>query len=111
MAENSDVPKDPIGSELVKEDAAFADIVNEFVNGLSGHLSIMETALRRADFAALRTSAHQLKGSGGGHGYPILTERAAVLERHASQQSMDNCIAALDELKQICTRVVADPAD
>lgn len=110
MSQQPPAPDGPIGSDLVREDPSFADIVQEFVNGLSERLRTMEAAVGRTDFDALRVAAHQLKGSGGGYGYPALSERAAVLERHARSHAIENCEAAIDELKQLCSRVVVDTA-
>jgi len=111
MTEGNQTPSGAIGSELVREDASFADIVTQFVAGLSERLTRMENAVRQADFDALRIAAHQLKGSGGGYGYPILTEHAAQLERHARNQALDQCVETIEELKAICERVVVDSAD
>lgn len=101
--------QDPIGSALTAEDPSFADIVMQFVDGLSGRLAIMEQALRTSDLDALRVAAHQLKGSGGGYGYPVLTEEAAKLESLAKSGAVDDCASKLAELKELCSRVVADP--
>ena len=106
MSEDNRNPQEPIGSELVREDASFADIVVQFVEGLEGRLARMEEAMRTSDFEALRVAAHQLKGSGGGYGYPILTERARELEQFARSKTLDDCANALAELKEICERVV-----
>lgn len=108
--ETKDAPR-PIGSELVREDPSFADIVVQFVDGLDGRVKTMEHAVRAADFEALRVAAHQLKGSGGGYGYPTLTERAGILEQHAKRQSVDGCLFALEELKALCARVVVGPEE
>jgi HPt (histidine-containing phosphotransfer) domain-containing protein len=96
-------------SSLVREDAALVDIVTAFVEGLSDRLARMEEAVRRADYDAIRTAAHQLKGCGGGYGYPILTECAAELERHAKNRALDDCSQALEVLKGICSRVAVGP--
>ncbi len=109
MTENNQGPDDLIGSELVREDASFADIVVDFVKGLGDRLDRMEQAIDASDFDALRTAAHQLKGSGGGYGYPILTDRARELEASAKNQALDECSGKLAELKDICGRVVVDP--
>jgi HPt (histidine-containing phosphotransfer) domain-containing protein len=105
MADNQD--SQPIRSHLLRKDASFADIVTQFVDGLSGRVSRMEDAIRAADFEALRAAAHQLKGCGGGYGFPILTEQAAELEQHAKNRALEECLEALDILKSICGRVVA----
>ena len=111
MANKKKKPDGDIGSELVRENASFAEIVTQFVNGLNERVARMEEAIRVADFDALRVAAHQLKGSGGGYGYPILTERAAQLEKYARNHALDQCVEAIEELKTICERVVVDSAD
>ena len=106
MTDAYNAPAEPIGSELLRDDPSFADIVLQFVEGLGNRITTMEDAMRAADFEALRQAAHQLKGSGGGYGYPLLTERAADLERLAKSQELQRCAGALDTLKQVAARVV-----
>ncbi len=101
-----DLPMDPIGSELAREDPSFSDIVVEFVEGLGERLETMDQAIRTSDFDALRVAAHQLKGSGGGYGYPSLSQQAAGLERDAKANALDDCVKSFDELKALCARVV-----
>ena len=109
MNDDAATPQDPIRSELLREDESFADIVLEFVDGLSDRLTKMEEALNQSDFDALRVAAHQLKGSGGGYGYPILTDHAAQLESHAKAKAMQDCLDAFEELRRIVSRVVVEP--
>ena len=111
MTDGHDDANKKIGSELLREDASLEGVVLAFVDGLKSRVSAMEAAARDGDFEALRTSAHQLKGSGGGYGYSILTNRAAVLEQEAQAQATEQCLAALEELKQVCDRIVVEPAE
>ncbi len=111
MADNPPNPNDPISSDLVRDDPSFADLVEEFVGGLDDRLKQMEQAIRASDFEALRCAAHQLKGSGGGYGYPILTDRAAQLEHGAKSEAVDDCFDQLAELKELVARVVVQPGD
>ena len=106
MTDQNQDPEDPIESELVREDASFADIVVEFVEGLEARLTKMGTAVDARDFESLRVAAHQLKGSCGGYGYPQLTEQAADLEQRAKVEVLEDCREALDGLKKLCDRVV-----
>jgi HPt (histidine-containing phosphotransfer) domain-containing protein len=108
MTEETSAGSGPIGSQLVRDDPSFEDLVVQFVEGLQGRLDNMEKAIRASDFESLRVAAHQLKGSGGGYGYPILTKRAAELERSAKDQALDECFDVLTELREICSRVVVD---
>lgn len=105
MSQQSPQSAPPIASELVREDPAFADIVLDFVEGLPKRIKAMEEAVRAADFEALRVAAHQLKGSGGGYGYPILTDRAGMLEQSARDGAIDECVTAFEDLKNLCGRV------
>ena len=111
MADQQSTARDPIGSALVREDSSFADIVGEFVEGLGDRLATMEEAIRGGDFEALRAAAHQLKGSGGGYGYPILTERAGSLEQLAKAGILDGCEKTVTDLRELCERVVVATDD
>ncbi len=97
-----------ISSELVREDASFADVVVQFVDGLGKRVAKMEESVRAGDFETLHAVAHQLKGCGGGFGYPVLTDRAASIEQAAKTQSIDTCLKAVEELKRICECVVVE---
>ncbi len=96
----------PIVSELVKDDEAFADLVEEFVEGLADRVSGMNTAMQEANFDNLKHLAHQLKGAGGGHGYPQLTEISSRLEQSAVESRLDECQQSLSELQTLISRVV-----
>lgn len=98
-------------SDLVRRDPSFAHLVSQFISGLPERVTRMENAIRAADFDALQAAAHQLKGSGGGFGYPHLTEGAARLERHARNQSLEQCLNSIEELKAICEHVVVDSTE
>lgn len=111
MSDSNEIPNDPIGSDLVREDPSFADLVVTFVDGLGERLSKMEDALRAADFETLRVAAHQLKGSGGGYGYPILTDRAYSLEKNAAEHEMEACRSSIEALRAVCERVVVEPSE
>jgi HPt (histidine-containing phosphotransfer) domain-containing protein len=111
MANATDRLTHRIISELVLEDPSYADIVEQFVGGLSERIDEMENAIRAADFETLRISAHRLKGSGGGYGYAILSEHAADLERHAASQSADACRTALEQLREVVDRIAVGPND
>jgi HPt (histidine-containing phosphotransfer) domain-containing protein len=97
-----------IGSQLVRENPSLTGIVLEFVEGLKPRLVRMEDALRAFDFETLRIAAHQLKGSGGGFGYPLLSQKAARLEHGAKTRMLNDCLEALEELRDLCKRVVVD---
>lgn len=95
-----------IASVLVSGDPRFADLAAQFVSSLRYRLEDMDSALQSADFERLRNAAHRLKGSAGSYGYPLLSERAAEMERHAGAETPDDCVAAFARLREVCTRIV-----
>jgi HPt (histidine-containing phosphotransfer) domain-containing protein len=105
-AEPNPQPDDPIPSDLVREDASFADLVQEFVDSLVDRIGSMEEALNEGDLNMLKRAAHQLKGSGGGHGYKVLTEAAARIEQEVISGDLESVRQNLDELKILISRVV-----
>lgn len=111
MSEKHDDAKKKIGSELLRDDSSLEEVVLAFVDGLKDRIAGMEAAVREGDFEALRTSAHQLKGSGGGYGYPALTDQAGTLERQAKSHAAGECLAAVDDLRKLCDRIVVEPAE
>lgn len=100
---------DPVYSELAEHDKDFADIVQLFVDGLLSRLESMQEALTSNDLQSLRRLAHQLKGSGGGHGYPSLTDTASKLEQQAIEGQADEIKTALVDLSNLIARVKVLP--
>ena len=107
MPNGNQEESNPIISELLMEDSSYEELVADFVGRLSERVTHLEGAIRTADYEAVRVTAHQLKGSGGGYGYPIITDVAAKLEQQALGQAMDDCLAAITELRAIAGRVEA----
>lgn len=95
-----------IPSTLVQEDPKYTTMVETFIKRLPLRLDEFQRALSKHDFDTLLVKAHQLKGAGGGFGYAILTEKAAELERHARQHARTDCQIDIDELIQMCSRLV-----
>ena len=109
MAVSDSSVQEPIYSELAQSDKDFAEIVELFVNGLVGRLESMQEALNNNDLDRLRRLAHQLKGTGGGHGYVVLTEKAADVEQHALAGKVDQLEVGLGELAALIARIKVLP--
>ena len=104
--ENPEDPKAPLPSELAQENESFTGLVEEFVEGLGERVQQMTAAVAEGDYAVLRALAHQLKGSAGGYGYPILTKKAAEMELHAVGRELDALQADVSALQELVSRVV-----
>jgi HPt (histidine-containing phosphotransfer) domain-containing protein len=97
---------DPIPSELAQEDESFTDLVEEFVRGLGERVDQIAKAVDSGDYAGLKVLTHQMKGSAGSYGYPVLTEQAAEMELHAIGEELEAVQADLDSLRDLVSRVV-----
>ncbi len=75
---------EPIRS-LYEDDPDMLEIVREFARELPERARVLEQHLATRDLAELQHLAHQLKGAGGGYGFPTITELAARLESALKQ--------------------------
>lgn len=101
-------PSAPIISEYAS-DSEMVEIVAEFVDGLTSRLDTLVDAVERKDRDQVAARAHDLKGAGGGFGFPTISETAAAIELVArnGEVGIEECQPLLDELKDICERVAA----
>jgi HPt (histidine-containing phosphotransfer) domain-containing protein len=79
----------PIRS-IYENDPDMIDIVREFAEELPDRVRSIETMWESRNRDGLQTLAHQLKGAGGGYGFPEITHRAADLEA-ALKTDIDDC--------------------
>ena len=91
---------------LKATDAIVGKILHLFVAELPGHVRQSQRGLQEGDWPAAQRTAHQLKGAGGGYGFPRITQLAAALEEAArsgrDQAAMRSAAQALiDHLQRI----------
>lgn len=87
------------------DDPDMADLVEMFVDELPQRIDSLRSLFDQQQFQDLETMAHQIKGAGGGYGYPSLTEAARKLENTLKKQNnLHGVQTALEELIQLCTR-------
>ena len=96
---------EPIHSTY-EDDPDMLEIVREFAEEAPARAAELETQLEDGDLDRLRTLAHQLKGAGGGYGFPQVTELAAELEQSLKQGMdvavvQDRCATLCDCLRAI----------
>ena len=109
MSDSQSQVSEPIYSDLAQSDPAFSDIVELFVDGLNQRLEAMQDALQANDMDCLRRLTHQLKGSGGGHGYPTLSQNASALEQQILEGATGEITHGLDELASLIARIKVLP--
>jgi HPt (histidine-containing phosphotransfer) domain-containing protein len=74
--ESSDAP-------AVKIDAGLAALVPGYLDRRRADAAAILAAIDAGDFETARSLGHQLKGSGGGYGFPEITRLGAEIEEAA----------------------------
>ena len=94
-------------SNLLQKDPELIDLIDKFMI----RLPIMQDAINKAhedkneeEFSGL---IHQLKGVGGGYGYPMLTELCAKLEFQITSKKTENVNALIEEFNLMVEEVMA----
>ncbi|MDZ4797354.1 MAG: response regulator [Bryobacteraceae bacterium] len=64
-------------------DPALADVVPEYLARRRRDVPAILTSLGFADYDSIRVLGHNMKGSGGGYGFPVLSEIGARIEKAA----------------------------
>ncbi|MBN1942112.1 MAG: Hpt domain-containing protein [Phycisphaerae bacterium] len=85
---------------------AIAGILNVFLGSLSEMLDGMRTAVNGGDAKTLSSLAHQLKGAGGGYGYPMITDVAGQLEKAADENDWEFVTVHMAELESLCAAAI-----
>ena len=94
----------PLHSTLA-HDPDLAEVLTQFVRSLGCRATSLRAAARAHDPAALRRLAHQLKGAGGGYGFPLISEAAERLERALDEDPLGAELEVLlEDLVSACGR-------
>ncbi len=102
-----DSSAEPIVSDMA-DDPDIAEILDAFIDELPHRVAKLKQALAQADLASLRAMAHQLKGSGGGYGFTVISQAAARLESSIKAQAdLDEVRMQVEQLTELCNRASA----
>lgn len=96
---------EPIRSAF-EDDPDMLEIVREFAAELPNRMADLEDRREGGDLPALQVLAHQLKGAGGGYGFPQITDAAAALERAIKEGAgapliKERCVALVEILRAV----------
>lgn len=88
------------------DDPDLGPLVEMYVAEMPDRMTTLAGRFSSGDLNGLATTAHQIKGAAGSHGFGLVTPYAANLEAAARQQRpMPEVQAALDALVGICRRL------
>ena len=105
MTEDGTVSTDsPVYSSFADDDD-FGELLEYFLTALPERRNLLEESRRVGNIEQLRTQAHQLKGAGGGYGFPGLSEAACRLEDACHQDNPDVIQQTFDRLIQYLDRI------
>ena len=94
-------------SELA-DDQEFAPLINKFLQNLKTKVKQMSECLITKRLDDLASLAHQLKGAGGGYGFPTITDAAKLVEQRAKTEvDIEQIATAVSELTSLCQRAIA----
>jgi CheY-like chemotaxis protein len=103
--QHDDVDDAPMAPEIDEDDAEMAEVVEMFVADLVIRVTDLHTAARRGDVGKVRNLAHQLKGAGGGYGFPKISAAADAVEQATRiPGNGDAILRAVNELASLCER-------
>jgi HPt (histidine-containing phosphotransfer) domain-containing protein len=104
------------GSAVVRstmaDKAAMKPAIDEFVADLPPQVAAIERMAREHNINNLRVAVHQLKGAGGGYGFPAISELAENAEATLRAGGpLEQAIAQVDDLVRLIRQVAGyDPA-
>ena len=103
----------PLSSEF-RDDDAMRPIIRLFLLELPDRVQSLAALRHAGDLAAFRRLVHQMKGAGGGYGYPAISLAAAQLERcleASGSRWLEECEVPFQALLKVFDRAHAGLSD
>jgi len=107
MNGNFDNDNSPLYSALLKSDPDLIDLVEEFVKRLPEKITDIRNNYAQQDYEALKKSAHDLKGTSGNFGFPLMSELAARLEDEITAGNQGDISQSIQHLDLLYQRILA----
>lgn len=96
-----------ITSELLEEDPGLIDLIDRFISRLPDVRDAIIKAYTAEDWENFSGLIHQMKGVGGGYGYPMLTELCADIEVMVKEKNFPKVKIQLDEFNLMGEKILA----
>jgi hypothetical protein len=99
----------------VTVDASLQDLIPSYLEKRHADALKATEALAAGDYESVRRFGHNLKGTGGSYGFPVLTEFGGAIEEGTKTRNQEMIQYKLDELMRYLEHVewspAADPAE
>jgi len=90
---------------IFANDPDMSQILDMFINELPQRVTAIEQAMEQVDLSTIADISHQLKGAGGGYGFPTITDSAAVVEQLAKDGAdVQSLQKSVQDLLSLCQR-------
>src|SRR5688500_5854765 len=102
------MPSTPPLHSLFQKKPEMDKLLEAYAKMMAQRRPQLQAALDQGDVAHLQRLGHQYKGSGGGYGYPAITEAGARLEEAARRhgQMSDEVKAAAEAMLELFDRAI-----
>ena len=111
LSDGQEVPVDAIVSEFA-DDPYMKEIIGNFVVNLHKYCDDLNEAVVTSNREQLRRLGHNIAGSAGGYGFPMISEAAKVVENMIKDDSnLDDIALEVDSLVTLCRRAVGVTLD
>lgn len=105
LATQCDADIDPIISSLLKEEPYLADLVERYIEKFPTLIRKFREAYAKQDWENLREQVHNLKSTGGGHGFMEISKVASTMEFELVKNNYDALPNYFDELDKLSHRI------
>jgi two-component system sensor histidine kinase/response regulator len=106
-------PRPHIASEfeeiLLRADPRVRTAIPEYLNKRREDARRIHAALERSDYDTIRDLGHKMSGTGGGYGFPRITEIGSAMEASATQRDAGAIRSQIEELSRYLEHIVTAP--
>ena len=90
---------------VVHVDIDLEDLIPGFLENRQKDVQSLESALKEKDFEKLRSVGHNLKGVGGGYGFPDMSMMGAEIEEGAKENNMEKVSENVQKLSHYLSNI------
>jgi len=97
---------EPIYSTFISEDEDYRKLIDAFINELKPTIEKLLSYCQTEQWESLSSLIHQLKGLGGGYGFPDITDLSAKIEFQIARNNFTEVNTLMSELHKIIDRII-----
>jgi HPt (histidine-containing phosphotransfer) domain-containing protein len=90
---------------IIDVNAAVAELVPGYLERREAEIQVLGNALAAGDLPVIQRIAHNMKGTGGGYGFPEITEIGRAMEAAAKIGNRPEICARLSELTDLLVKL------